>query len=53
MRQAQQTLDSCSLKDADNVHQVMSAHNWLFLRKEDNFNTNLELLIDAPDTDLD
>ena len=52
MRQAQQTLP-CSLKDADNVHQVMSAHNWLFLRKEDNFNTNLELLIDAPDTDLD
>lgn len=40
-------------KDADNVHQVMLAHNWLFLREADDFNANLELLIDALDTDLD
>ena len=40
-------------KDADDVHQSMSAHNWVFLREEDDFEANFELLIDALDTDLD
>ena len=40
-------------KDADGVHQAMSAHNWVFLREEDDFEANFELLIDALDTDLD
>ena len=40
-------------KDADDVHQAMSAHNWVFLRAEDDFEANFELLIDALDTDLD
>ena len=35
------------------VHQVMSAHNWVFLREEDDFEANFELLIGALDTDLD
>ena len=39
-------------KDADDVHQSMSAHNWVFLREEDDFEANFELLIDALDTDL-
>ena len=39
-------------KDADDVHQSMSAHNWVFLRQEDDFEANFELLIDALDTDL-
>ncbi|MDP6416604.1 MAG: toll/interleukin-1 receptor domain-containing protein, partial [Gammaproteobacteria bacterium] len=39
-------------KDADDVHQAMSAHNWVFLRAEDDFEANFELLIDALDTDL-
>ena len=30
----------------------MSAHNWVFLRQEDDFKANFELLIDALDTDL-
>ena len=30
----------------------MSAHNWIFLRQEDDFEANFELLIDALDTDL-
>ena len=30
----------------------MSAHNWVFLRPDDNFEANFELLIDALDTDL-
>ena len=30
----------------------MSAHNWVFLRQEDDFEANFELLIDALDTDL-
>ena len=30
----------------------MSAHNWVFLREEDDFEANFELLIDALDTDL-
>ena len=40
-------------KDADGVHQAMSAHNWVFLRAEDDFEANFELLIQALDTDLD
>ena len=40
-------------KDAKSVHEVMSVHNWVFLRGEDNFEANFELLIDALDTDLD
>ena len=36
----------------DQVHSAMSAHNWVFLREEDDFEANLELLIDALDTDL-
>ena len=35
------------------VHSAMSAHNWVFLREEDDFEANFELLIDALDTDLD
>jgi len=35
------------------VHSAMSAHNWVFLREEDDFEANLELLIDALDTDLE
>ena len=39
---------------ADNqVHSAMSAHNWVFLRGEDDFEANFELLIDALDTDLE
>ena len=34
-------------KDADDVHQSMSAHNWVFLRQQDDFEANFELLIDA------
>ena len=34
------------------VHSAMSAHNWVFLREEDDFEANFELLIDALDTDL-
>ena len=30
----------------------MTAHNWVFLRAEDDFEANFELLIDALDTDL-
>ena len=37
----------------DQVHSAMSAHNWVFLRGEDDFETNFELLIDALDTDLE
>jgi len=37
----------------DQVHSAMSAHNWVFLREEDDFEANLELLISALDTDLD
>ena len=37
----------------DQVHSAMSAHNWVFLREEDDFEANLELLITALDTDLD
>jgi len=37
----------------DQVHSAMSAHNWVFLREEDDFEANLELLIDALDTDLE
>ena len=40
-------------KDASDVHQSMSAHNWVFLREEDDFEANFELLIDALDTDLE
>jgi len=40
-------------KDADDVHQAMSAHNWVFLRQEDDFEANFELLVDALDTDLE
>ena len=35
------------------VHSAMSAHNWVFLREEDDFEANFELLIDALDTDLE
>ncbi|MDP7279993.1 MAG: toll/interleukin-1 receptor domain-containing protein, partial [Candidatus Poribacteria bacterium] len=34
------------------VHSAMTAHNWVFLRAEDDFEANFELLIDALDTDL-
>ena len=37
----------------DQVHSAMSAHNWVFLREEDDFEANVELLISALDTDLD
>ena len=37
----------------DQVHSAMSAHNWVFLKEEDNFDANFELLIDALDTDLE
>ncbi|HIO49907.1 TPA: TIR domain-containing protein [Candidatus Poribacteria bacterium] len=37
----------------DQVHSAMSAHNWVFLREEDDFDANFELLIDALDTDLE
>ena len=40
-------------KDADDVDQSMSAHNWVFLREEDDFEANFELLIDVLDTDLE
>ena len=33
-------------KDANSVHEAMSAHNWVFLRQEDDFKPNFELLID-------
>ena len=39
-------------KETDDAHQAMSAHNWVFLREEDDFEANFELLIDALDTDL-
>ena len=39
--------------EADQVHSAMSAHNWVFLREEDDFEANFKLLIDALDTDLD
>ena len=39
--------------EADQVHSAMSAHNWVFLREEDNFESSFELLIDALDTDLE
>ena len=39
--------------EADQVHSAMSAHNWVFLREEDDSDANFELLIDALDTDLD
>ena len=29
----------------DQVHSAMSAHNWVFLREEDDFEANLELLL--------
>ena len=29
------------------VHSAMTAHNWVFLRAEDDFEANFELLIDA------
>ena len=35
------------------VHSAMTAHNWVFLRAEDDFEANFELLIGALDTDLD
>ena len=37
----------------DQVHSAMSAHNWVFLREEDDFDAGFELLIDALNTDLD
>ena len=37
----------------DQVHSAMSAHTSVFLREEDDFEANLELLIDAHDTDLE
>ncbi len=40
-------------QDAEDVHQSMTAHNWVFLRAEDNFKANFELLIDALETDFD
>ena len=40
-------------KDASDVHQSMSAHNWVSLREEDDFEANFKLLIDALDTDLE
>ena len=40
-------------KEADEVHPAMSVHNWVFLRAEDDFDTNFELLIEALDADLD
>ena len=39
-------------QDAKSVPQTMSAHNWIFLWQEDDFEANFELLIDALDTDL-
>ena len=37
----------------DQVHSAMSTHNWVFLREEDDFEDNFELLIDALDPDLE
>ena len=37
----------------DQVHSAMSAYNWVFLREEDDFEANFELLIDALETDLE
>ena len=41
-------------KDAEDnqVHSAMTAYNWVFLREDDDFEANFELLIDALDTDL-
>ena len=35
------------------VHSAMTAHNWVFLRQQDDFEANFELLIGALDTDLE
>ncbi|MDP6599671.1 MAG: toll/interleukin-1 receptor domain-containing protein, partial [Candidatus Poribacteria bacterium] len=35
------------------VHSAMTAHNWVFMRQQDDFEANFELLIQALDTDLD
>ena len=35
------------------VHSAMTAHNWVFLRQEDDFEANFELLVGALDTDLE
>ena len=35
------------------VHSAMTAHNWVFLRQQDDFEANFELLIQALGTDLE
>ena len=40
-------------RDCDNVHKSLSHINWLFFRDSDNFDTALEGLLVAIDTDLD
>ena len=39
--------------EASQVPPTMTAHNWVFLRQEDDFEANFELLIQALDTDLE
>ena len=39
-------------QEVENIHSSMSTHNWIFLRLEDDFEANFELLIEALDTDL-
>ena len=39
--------------EGSQVHSSMTAHNWVFLRAEDDFDTSFGLLIDALDTDLE
>lgn len=39
--------------DAKAVHPVLSAHNWIFMRSQDDFETSSQTLVTALDTDLD
>jgi WD40 repeat protein len=39
--------------DKERIHPMISSHNWLFFRDEDNFDKALSSLITALDTDLD
>ena len=39
-------------EESDDVHSALSAYNWIFLRPEDDFEVNFELLIEALSTDL-
>lgn len=39
--------------DKKNVHKQVSAHNWIFFRNEDNFDTAFQSLMKAVETDLE